>query len=63
MEEGAGAGAEAEASWAALLAAGINDWGGLSPLTRDFVNPEKPWPHIHALAAVTAAAGFTLLPR
>lgn len=63
MEEGAGAGAEVEASWGALLSAGINDWGGLSPLTRDFVNPEKPWPHIHALAAVTAAAGFALLPR
>ena len=63
VEEGAGAGSEVEASWAALLGAGINDWGGLSPLTRDFVNPEKPWPHIHALAAVTAASGFALLPR
>ena len=62
VEEG-GSGADVEASWRALLGAGINDWGGLSPLTRDFVNPEKPWPHIHALAAVTAAAGFALLPR
>ena len=51
------------ASWRALLDAGINDWGGLSPLTRDFVNPEKPWPHLNALAAVTAAAGKPLLPR
>ena len=52
-----------EASWAALLAAGINDWGGVSPLTRDWVNPEKPWPHVQALAGVTARAGFPLLPR
>ncbi len=52
-----------ESGWAALLAAGINDWGGLSPITRDFVNPEKPWPHITGLAAVTARGGFPLLPR
>lgn len=63
VEEGGTFGADVEASWTALLDAGINDWGGLSPLTRDFVNPEKPWPHIHALAAVTATAGFALLPR
>src|SRR5690606_3537127 len=45
------------------LDAGINDWGGVSPLTIDFVNPEAPWPHREELAARTAAAGFRLLPR
>ncbi|KAJ9512994.1 hypothetical protein QJQ45_029203 [Haematococcus lacustris] len=57
-----GAGARA-AGWTALLRAGINDWGGISPLTRDWVNPEAPWPHLEALAQATAAAGFLLLPR
>jgi 7,8-didemethyl-8-hydroxy-5-deazariboflavin synthase CofH subunit/7,8-didemethyl-8-hydroxy-5-deazariboflavin synthase CofG subunit len=53
-----------EASWRALLNAGINDWGGVSPLTRDWVNPEKPWPHVAALARATAdATGRPLLPR
>ncbi|GIM14372.1 hypothetical protein Vretimale_17321 [Volvox reticuliferus] len=51
------------AAWQALLKAGINDWGGISPITRDFVNPEKPWPHLSSLAAATAAAGKLLLPR
>ena len=32
-----------------LLDAGINDWGGVSPLTPDFINPEKPWPHLEQL--------------
>ena len=50
-------------SWQQLLNAGINDWGGLSPLTRDFVNPEKPWPHLKALANATAATGKNLVPR
>lgn len=45
------------------LAAGINDWGGVSPLTIDWVNPEAPWPHLDELAARTGAAGFTLRPR
>lgn len=63
LEEGADASSTVQDSWAALLNAGINDWGGLSPLTRDFVNPEKAWPHIAGLAAVTAQAGFVLLPR
>ena len=45
------------------LAAGINDWGGVSPLTIDFVNPEAPWPQIASLAARTAEAGLTLRPR
>ena len=46
-----------------LLAAGVDDWGGVSPLTPDHVNPERPWPEVEALAAVTAAAGFTLKER
>ncbi len=46
-----------------LIAAGINDWGGVSPVTPDFVNPEKPWPHLEALAAQTAAAGKLLVER
>ena len=46
-----------------LVAAGINDWGGVSPVTRDFVNPEAPWPHLDALARETAAAGKALTER
>jgi FO synthase len=46
-----------------LLAAGINDWGGISPLTADFVNPEAPWPHVSALAETCREEGFTLKPR
>ena len=46
-----------------LVAAGINDWGGVSPVTRDYVNPEAPWPHLDALARETAAAGKTLAER
>lgn len=46
-----------------LLEAGIDDWGGVSPLTPDHVNPERPWPSIERLAAITAAAGFTLRAR
>ena len=45
------------------LDAGINDWGGVSPLTIDWVNPEAPWPHLDELQARTEAAGFTLRPR
>ena len=45
------------------LDAGINDWGGVSPVTIDWVNPEAPWPHLDRLRAVTEAAGFTLRPR
>ncbi|CAI5517787.1 unnamed protein product [Closterium sp. Naga37s-1] len=47
----------------ALISAGINDWGGISPVTVDWVNPEAPWPHIQELAAVTAASGKILVPR
>jgi len=46
-----------------LLAAGVDDWGGVSPLTPDHVNPERPWPQIDALEELTAAAGFTLVER
>ncbi len=45
------------------LGAGINDWGGVSPLTIDWVNPEAPWPHLDTLREVTEAAGFALRPR
>ena len=47
----------------ALIGAGINDWGGVSPVTPDHVNPESPWPHLHELATQTEAAGKTLVPR
>ena len=50
-------------NYAFLLKAGLNDWGGISPLTPDFINPEKPWPHIARLAERTAAAGFELAER
>src|SRR5215831_13448302 len=46
-----------------ILDAGIDDWGGVSPLTPDHVNPERPWPQIHALAERTSAAGFELRKR
>ena len=46
-----------------LIAAGINDWGGVSPLTPDYVNPEAPWPHLDRLAVETAAAGKFLEQR
>ncbi|GAB2446929.1 bifunctional FO biosynthesis protein CofGH [Streptosporangium sandarakinum] len=48
---------------ALMIRAGIDDWGGVSPLTPDHVNPERPWPQIDDLAARTAAAGFTLRER
>ncbi|MBI4518210.1 MAG: 7,8-didemethyl-8-hydroxy-5-deazariboflavin synthase CofG [Deltaproteobacteria bacterium] len=46
-----------------ILNAGINDWGGISPLTRDYVNPEAPWPHVAALADTCRGAGAKLTPR
>ena len=48
---------------ARLVEAGINDWGGVSPVTPDFVNPEAPWPHLDRLAEETAAAGKVLTER
>jgi len=47
----------------ALIKAGVNDFGGISPLTPDFINPSYPWPHIDALAARCQSLGFTLQPR
>ena len=47
----------------ALLGAGVDDWGGVSPLTPDHVNPERPWPALEELAAITAEAGFDLVQR
>ncbi|RKS05388.1 FO synthase subunit 1 /FO synthase subunit 2 [Nocardiopsis sp. Huas11] len=49
--------------YALMLRAGIDDWGGVSPLTADHVNPERPWPQIEDLADRTAAQGFTLRER
>jgi FO synthase len=46
-----------------ILDAGIDDWGGVSPLTPDHVNPERPWPHLDDLAQRTAASGFHLRER
>jgi FO synthase len=48
---------------AELLGAGIDDWGGVSPLTTDHVNPERPWPTLDQLRRATEAAGHTLAPR
>jgi len=48
---------------AQLLDAGVDDWGGVSPLTPDHVNPERPWPQIDDLASTTAAGGFRLAER
>src|SRR3954470_4599616 len=47
----------------ALLGAGVDDWGGVSPLTPDHVNPERPWPSLERLRAVTADCGFELRAR
>ena len=52
-----------DGEYARMIAAGIDDWGGVSPLTPDHVNPERPWPNIDDLAARTAAGGFTLRER
>ena len=46
-----------------LLDAGIDDWGGVSPVTADHVNPERPWPSLDLLRTVTEQRGFTLAPR
>jgi FO synthase len=46
-----------------MIDAGIDDWGGVSPLTPDHVNPERPWPRLDELARLTARAGFTLRQR
>jgi len=51
------------ANYEVYLDAGINDWGGVSPLTPDFINPEAPWPELEALSRKTAEAGYVLKPR
>ena len=51
------------AAFPRLASAGINDWGGISPVTADHVNPEAPWPKLAALERATAAAGYTLVQR
>ena len=52
-----------EKGYERLLAGGINDWGGVSPLTPDFINPEAPWPHLLDLQRRTEAAGQKLVQR
>ncbi|WP_073924998.1 bifunctional FO biosynthesis protein CofGH [Streptomyces sp. CB03911] len=52
-----------DSEFALIIGAGIDDWGGVSPLTPDHVNPERPWPHIEDLAARTAESGFELRER
>jgi FO synthase len=49
--------------FAELISAGIDDWGGVSPITADHVNPERPWPEIELLAKQSKLAGFELKPR
>ena len=51
------------ADQALLLAAGINDFGGISPVSPDYINRGHPWPHLDRLAAICAARGFHLAPR
>jgi FO synthase len=52
-----------DAEFGLLLRAGIDDWGGVSPVTPDHVNPERPWPQIDLLAAMSEKAGFALKER
>jgi len=49
--------------YADFIDAGINDWGGVSPLTPDYINPERPWPHLEPLRQQTEAKGFELRQR
>ena len=48
---------------AVMLAAGVADFGGISPVTPDFINPGYPWPHIDRLGERCRLAGYTLMPR
>ena len=50
-------------SYARYIDAGINDWGGVSPVTPDHVNPERPWPHLEELELATEGKGYLLLER
>lgn len=51
------------ADYGPLLLAGINDWGGISPLTPDFINPEAPWPNLDQLGQLCTEAGYELRER
>ncbi|MBI4446013.1 MAG: 7,8-didemethyl-8-hydroxy-5-deazariboflavin synthase CofG [Acidobacteria bacterium] len=55
--------ADPDAGYLIYLRAGINDWGGISPVTIDYVNPEAPWPHLDELRRSVEAQGFKLRPR
>lgn len=55
--------ASGDTSYTRYIDAGINDWGGVSPVTPDHVNPERPWPHLDTLKAATEAKGYLLLQR
>jgi 2-iminoacetate synthase ThiH len=46
-----------------LVASGINDFGGISPVTPDYINPDRPWPEVEKLRAQVSALGFALEPR
>jgi FO synthase len=59
----AGPKADGAPSYARYVDAGINDWGGVSPVTPDHVNPERPWPHLEELEGTTEAKGYLLLER
>ena len=59
----AGPGGDGAPSYARYVDAGINDWGGVSPVTPDHVNPERPWPHLEELQKATEAKGYLLLER
>ncbi len=54
---------EGSSECALLLGAGVDDWGGVSPLTPDHVNPERPWPSLERLTDITSRCGFDLQPR
>ncbi len=56
-------GSNGRPSYAKYIEAGINDWGGVSPVTPDHVNPERPWPHLEELEKATEAEGYLLLER
>lgn len=53
----------APTSWRAYLQSGINDWGGVSPVTKDYINPEMPWPQLAKLKEETELAGFIFRER
>ena len=56
-------GEDGASSYARYIDAGINDWGGVSPVTPDHVNPERPWPHLKELEINTESKGYLLLER